>query len=152
MLLTTQILITVATVGYCVIPTIFDMNKSHATNPTWTGHARYHVVWQVSSYDLIALIGLYLTWTADAGGDGLWIPALIALATYGGFWIAWATQALYGGVLQDAVNGVPDVHYDILGKRFAVDANVSLFLPLFLLNVAAVVFAFSLGDPGVAGH
>ncbi|MGY9050393.1 hypothetical protein P775_11720 [Puniceibacterium antarcticum] len=41
--------------------------------PTRTGHTRDHVVWQVSSYDLIALIGIYLTWTADAGGDRLWM-------------------------------------------------------------------------------
>ena len=144
MLLTAKILLTVVTLGYSVIPTVFDFSSSHATNPSWTGHARYHVIWQVSSYDLIALIALYLTWTAGAS-DPLWVPALIALAVYGGFWIAWATRLLYGGVLQDEVNGVPDFHCTLFGRTFAVDANVSLFMPLMLLTFISVALVFGLG-------
>lgn len=140
MVLTVQILLTIATLGYSVIPTIFDFSDSHATNPTWTGHARYHVIWQVSSYDLIALLGLYLIWF----GDGLWIAAGLALAAYGGFWIALLTRPLYDGVLQDEVNGVPDIHYNVLGRKFAIDANVSLFLPLTLAAVIATALLIAL--------
>lgn len=140
MVLTVQILLTIATLGYSVIPTIFDFSDSHATNPTWTGHARYHVIWQVSSYDLIALLGLYLIWF----GDGLWIAAGLALAAYGGFWIALLTRPLYDGVLQDEVNGVPDIHYNVRGRKFAIDANVSLFLPLTLAAVIATALLIAL--------
>ena len=35
-----------------------------------------------------------------------------------------------GGILKDRVNGVPEFHYNILGWKFAVDANVSLFTPI----------------------
>jgi hypothetical protein len=45
MLLAIKILLTIATLGYSAIPGIFDSNNTHATNPSWTGHARYHVVW-----------------------------------------------------------------------------------------------------------
>ncbi|MFQ6548085.1 hypothetical protein AADZ90_009005 [Aestuariibius sp. 2305UL40-4] len=144
MLLTAKILLTVATLGYSAIPTFFDWNASHATNPSWTGHARYHVVWQVSSYDFTALLSLILIWTAGPDAAALWVPALLALAIYGGFWIAWATRPIYGGVLQDKVNGVPDIHYRIFGRAFAVDANVSLFLPLTLSTVAATMLVWGL--------
>ena len=55
-----------ATLGYSAIPTLFDFNNSHATNPSWTGHARYHVVWQVVSFDIMAILSLWLIWTAAA--------------------------------------------------------------------------------------
>ena len=137
MLMVTKILLTVATLGYSGIPTFFDWNKSHATNPTWTGHARYHVVWQVSSYDFVALIALFLIWTAGDDAARLWTPALLALAIFAGFWIALATRPIYGGILQDQVNGVPAIHYNLFGRKFSIDANVSLFTPLMLISVMA---------------
>ena len=129
MLLTAKLLLTVATLGYSAIPSLFDFNETHATNPSWTGHARYHVIWQVSSYNLIAVMALVLTWTAGENAAQLWVPVLLALFVYAGFWIANVTRPIYGGVLQDAVNGVPEFHFNIFGWKFSLDANVSLFAP-----------------------
>ena len=39
-----------------------DFNKTHATNPKWTPHARFHVVWQISSYVGFGLLALALIW------------------------------------------------------------------------------------------
>lgn len=142
MLLTTKILLTIATLGYSTIPTFFDWNSSHAANPTWTGHARYHVVWQVASYDLVALLSFGLIWTAGADAADLWIPALLAVAMYGGFWIAWATRSIYGGILQDEVNGVPEVHLNLFGRKVSIDANVFLFLPLMAVTVLSVALVW----------
>lgn len=138
MLLTVKLLLTIATLGYSAIPSLFDFNESHATNPSWTGHARYHVIWQVSSYDYIAILSLYLIWTAGVDAGQLWIPALLCLFIYGGFWTALLTRKAYGGVLQDEVNGVPEFSYNILGWKFAIDANVSLFTPLSVLTLACL--------------
>ena len=66
MLLTAKILLTIATLGYSAIPAMFDSNPTHATNPSFPGHARFHIVWQVSSYVYVALLALYLIWTAGA--------------------------------------------------------------------------------------
>ena len=135
MLITAKILLTIATLGYSAIPSMFDFNETHATNPSWTGHARWHVVWQVSSYDYMALMALYLTWTAGTDIAWLWVPALLATFAYGGFWTAFVTRNMYGGILKDKVNGVPEFHYNLLGWKFAVDANVSLFTPLSLVTL-----------------
>ncbi|GAB4261248.1 MAG: hypothetical protein Kow0013_05570 [Pararhodobacter sp.] len=138
MLLTVKLLLTLATLGYCAIPTLFDFNDSHATNPSWTGRARWHVVWQVSSYDFIAVMALVLIWTAGTDAGALWVPALLAAFAYGGFWTAFVTRGMYGGILKDEINGVPEFHDNILGWKFAIDANVSLFTPLGLVTLVAL--------------
>lgn len=138
MLLAAQILLTIATLGYSVIPTLVDLGATHATNPSWTGHARYHVVWQVASLVLMAVLGLFLTWTATGPGIGLWIPALLCVAAYGGFWVALLTRSRYQGVLQDEVNGVPEVGFNFLGWKASIDANVSQFAPLSLIALIAI--------------
>ena len=138
MLLTAKLLLTLATLGYSAIPTLFDFNNTHATNPSWTGHARYHVVWQVATFDMMAVLAMVLIWTAGADASQLWVPALLACFAYGGFWSANVTRPLYRGVLQDPVNGVPQFHYNIFGWKFSVDANISLFTPVTLLTLVAL--------------
>ena len=33
-----------------------DLNHTHATNPDWTGHARFHLVWQTAAFAWLALL------------------------------------------------------------------------------------------------
>ena len=54
---------TLVTIGYSVLTGKADFNKTHAINPLWTGHARFHVVWQITSYAGFALIALFLIWS-----------------------------------------------------------------------------------------
>ena len=138
-MLAAQILLTIATLGYSGIPTLVDLGPTHATNPSWTGHARYHVVWQVVSLILMALLGLYLIWTATGPDIRLWIAAILCVVAYGGFWAALLTRRMYRGVLQDEVNGVPEIEYRFLGRKIAIDANLSQFTPLCLITIAAIV-------------
>jgi hypothetical protein len=138
MLLTAKILLTLATLGYSLVPAIADFNKTHATNPSWLPHARYHVVWQVMSYVCMALIALYLIWgSADVFGlAGLWLAAGLAASAYGGFFVAAFSKSLYGGAQYDA-NGVLPVNVSFGGKPRAIDANLAVFSLMALLLVAA---------------
>ena len=82
MLITARILLTLATLGFSAITVVADLNKTHAANPLWTPHARFHVVWQVLSYNGIALVMLYLIWTGGpARMEQLYIAAALAVAS-----------------------------------------------------------------------
>lgn len=130
--LTTQILLTVVTLGYSLIPSIADFNKTHATNPLWTGHARYHVVWQVSSYIFLALGVLYLIWApSEDYVFRLELAGLCAIAVYGGFFAALFALPLYNGRTAD-VNGVPMVK---ITDTVVIDLNIIVFtiMAIFLI-------------------
>ena len=61
-ILLARILFTLMTAGWAVATVIADFNKTHATNPKWTPHARFHVVWQISSYVGFGLLAFALIW------------------------------------------------------------------------------------------
>ena len=138
MLLTAKILLTLTTLGYSAVPAFFDSNPTHATNPSFPGHARFHVVWQVSSYCYVALLALYLVWTAGTDTWPLWQAAMLSACAYGGFWSAVLFRPVYGGKLVSEVNPVPAFSWTIAGLRFQTDANVTLFTPAVLILLAAV--------------
>jgi hypothetical protein len=130
-----KILLTLATLGYSLIPVLADFNRTHATNPLWTGHARYHVVWQVTSYVLLAALALVLIWAPGPMETGRFlVAATIAGAIYAGFFGAAATMRMYDGKLADE-NGVPDVA--IAGAR--IDLNLLVFSVIVLVLIASVV-------------
>lgn len=144
MLLTAKILLTVATLGYSAVPAFFDSNATHATNPSFPGHARFHVVWQVSSYVYVAVLALYLIWTAGAETRPLWIATILAAAAYGGFWSAVLSRPLYGGKLVSEVNPVPAFDWNLGGRKIQTDANVTLFTPLAILVAAGALLLSNL--------
>ncbi len=136
--LTARVLLTVATLGYSLVLAVVDFGKTHATNPLWTGHARFHVVWQVSSYIGIALIALWLTWSMGPVSK-LWLAVALSAAVYGGFFVTAFAMKLFGGALLD-VNGVPPITtINLGGKPVQVDANVTSFGALLALTAVAAM-------------
>ena len=103
-----RILLTLATLGYGVVTIRADFNNTHATNPLWTPHARFHVVWQILSYFGIAMISLCLIWL---GGpmptERLYLAGAMALAVYGTFFVALLARPLFGGALYDENGYLP---------------------------------------------
>ena len=57
-----KILLTLICIGFGTITPLIDFNESHATNPLWTGHARFHLVWQVNAIILTAILSLIMMW------------------------------------------------------------------------------------------
>jgi hypothetical protein len=64
-ILIARLLFSLVTVGWGVLTVVADFNKTHATNPAWTPHARFHVVWQVLSYLGFGLLAFALIWWPD---------------------------------------------------------------------------------------
>ncbi len=97
-----RLLLTVATLGYGLVTMRADFNRTHATNPLWTPHARFHVVWQVLSYAGVALIALGLAWTpGPLAVERLYLAAGLGGAVYGAFFLALLARPLFGGALYD---------------------------------------------------
>ncbi len=139
MLLTAKILLTIATLGYSAIPYMFDFDQTHVKNPDWDPHARFHVVWQVTSYIYAALLALYLIWTAGSDTWPLWLAALLGAASYGGFWTAVWTRSMYHTNLLSKVNPVPDFQWNVGGNKVRTDANVTLFTVFVVILAAGAV-------------
>jgi len=113
-----QLLMTVAIAQFGLVPPIADLNRSHALNPDWPAHARFHVTAQVATTSL----------AAGAAAAVLWWPglplvlranlaAVASAAVLGGFFTAVAASRWVDGAI--AAPGA---------ARFgAVDGNVINF-------------------------
>jgi hypothetical protein len=125
---TGRIMMTVAAAIYGFVPPFADFNATHALNPLWPGHARYHVVWQVIITFWLAMLGLYLLRTKSAEKEFTTrVSFLLGLIVLGGFLCNAAVRHLYGGALIDA-NGAPPIF-------FGWDANLTLFSAGFVILV-----------------
>ncbi|WP_460772075.1 DUF6640 family protein [Microbacterium sp. GXF7504] len=142
MYLTAQILLTVATLGYSLVPVGADLNETHAKNPLWTAHARFHVVWQVVSYVGMAVLALVLIWTADGEKTTLHIAAVLAACAYGGFFAAVIARPAYGGSLED-VNGYPRFEIPVGRHKLPIDLNVLTFSIMSVVLIVAWVLIFA---------
>jgi hypothetical protein len=133
-----RILLTIATLGYGFVTIKADFNPTHATNPHWTAHARFHLVWQILSYSGIALIALGLVWLrGEAEVARLYLAAGLAFAIYGAFFATLLARRLFGGALFDE-NGYQPFAVRIFGWNGRWDVNVTAFSVLSLLLIAAV--------------
>jgi len=101
-LLVARVLFTLMTAGYAFATIIADFNATHATNPKWTGHARFHVVWQISSYIGFGLLALALIWwPGPLAVERLYLAALMGAIVYAAFFVALLTMPAYGGRAYD---------------------------------------------------
>jgi hypothetical protein len=134
-----RLLLTLTVLGYSLGTIKADINKTHATNPLWTAHARFHVVWQILSYSGIGLVALYLIW---AGGpmatERLYLAAALSVAIYGAFFSTVFVRPLYKGSLYDK-NGYPPFEPPIGPAHWRWDVNVTVFTLLSALLIAAIL-------------
>jgi hypothetical protein len=124
-------------------PPVADLNATHVANPLWTGHARLHTVWLISTNSLIALISLGLLWIRPITIDKARLAAGLIGAILVGFFVAGATQSLYGGAFTDP-NGIDAM----VGP---LDANLAAF-SLHGILVLAALACLGRGEDGQAGR
>ena len=134
-----RILLSLATLGYGGITILADINKTHATNPNWTPHARFHVVWQVASYAGFGLLALALIWAPGPYAIArLYLASGFAAIVFGAFFLALFTMQLYGGRTFDD-NGYQPFTLSVGRRPRQMDVNVTAFSGFILVLVAAVV-------------
>lgn len=133
-----QILLTAVTAGYSVVPVIADFNRTHATNPLWDPHARFHVVWQVSSYAGAALLNLYLIWFDTASDENLLLAGGFAACMYAGFFVAVMTKSRYGGALYNE-NGYPPFKLRLGDYEVPLEPNLVVFSGIVTILLAPAV-------------
>ena len=105
-----------------------DFNRTHATNPSWTGHARFHVVWQSSTVFLLSALEVLLLWgPMFSSRAGFYLAALLAALSPIGFLLAFVCRKVYGGTLSDP-NGIPPVPLEVFGVVRAIDLNLAAVL------------------------
>jgi hypothetical protein len=126
-ILIARILFTLATIGWAALTVVADFNKTHATNPKWTPHARFHVVWQISSYVGFGLMALALIWAPGPYPvERLYLVAVMGAIVYAAFFVALAAMPLYGGAAYDK-NGYQPFKAPVPLFADKWDANITAF-------------------------
>jgi hypothetical protein len=139
MLTAARILLTLTVLGYALVTIKADFNNTHATNPKWTPHARFHVVWQILSYSGVGLIALYLIWTnGPAPLERLYLAAALSVAIYGAFFVTMFARPLFEGALYDD-NGYLPFRPPVGPRHWRWDVNVTAFTILSTMTLAGIV-------------
>jgi hypothetical protein len=138
-ILVARLLFTLTTIGWAVLTVVADFNKTHATNPAWTPHARFHVVWQISSYVGFGLFAFALIWWPGAlAVERLYLAALMSAIVYATFFGTLIAMPIYGGAAYDKNGYQPfNAPIPIFAKKW--DANVTIFSIQLAILAAGLV-------------
>lgn len=116
-----------------------DFNCNHMRNSAWTGHARFHVVWQATAFVALAVFEIVLLFAAGPlARQRFYMAAALAGIPMLSFFVAFFGRALYGGLLMDA-HGVPPISVRLFGADKIIDLNVAAEVAALLILVAAVL-------------
>lgn len=138
-ILVARILLTLMTAGWALGTVLADFNKTHATNPLWTPHARFHVVWQICSYSGFGLLNLALIWwPGPLALERLYLAALIGTIVYAAFFVALFAMPVYGGAAYDKNGYEPyPAPLPLFAKKW--DVNVTVFSVQLVILAASLV-------------
>ena len=107
-----------------------DTDKTHLFNPDWTGHARFHLAWQLGAMLFGGLATLSLIWLPNPLRPiHLYLASALLASNLFGFWVAVVLVRWYKGLIF-----VKGVHIKILGR----DENVFVFTVLSLVFIGAL--------------
>ena len=138
-ILLARILFTLTTAGWAFATVLADFNKTHATNPKWTGHARFHVVWQISSYVGFGLMAMALIWwPGPLALERLTLVAVMSVIVYAAFFAAVIAMPVYGGAAYDDNGYQPyAAPVPLIAKMW--DVNITIFCVQVVLLAAGIV-------------
>lgn len=132
------VLLTIIAIVYGVIPLLVDISPTHILHPSWTSHARFHVVWQISMGAMLGLLTVVLAWWPGPNRSlRLKIASIPGCIALGGFVVALLTRGMYGGALSEP-GGVPPVA--------GMDVNALVFLPALVVQLIGLGLVFTARD------
>ena len=133
-----RILMTLTAIALAVGPAVADFNKTHATNPLWPPHARFHVVWQVITNSSLCLVMLYILWTPLVAQYNLQLilAAIVQGAILVPIYVTIACMGLFDGALRD-VNGLRPFKFNLGGRILELDTNVVGFTTIIAVLLIA---------------
>jgi hypothetical protein len=142
-ILVARVLFTLTTAGWAFATVLADFNKTHATNPKWTPHARFHVVWQINSYVGLGLLALALIWwPGPLALERLYLVALMGAIVYAAFFTALIAMPIYGGRAYDDNGYQPfKAPIPIISKTW--DANITAFSIQLILLAGGIIAVFA---------
>lgn len=128
---TGMVLMSIGILQFTVIPLFADLNRSHAANPDWPGHARSHLVTQVLTTSSLGLLALFFLWSGRVERDlGICLAMMMSVAALAPFFISALSSPLFGGKLMPVRLGLGRI---TLGR---VEGNVLNFGSAGLLVLA----------------
>ena len=115
-----------------------DMNRTHAANPLWLQHARFHVVWQAATTTGLAIVELALLFACPPITPSRFYLALtLAALPAFGFFVALVTRGIYGGTLSDP-NGIRPL---VIRGVLRIDLNLVAEIAVMIV-LGAIVLLF----------
>lgn len=132
-------IVTAIAAGQGIAPVFIDLNRTHATNSLWPGHARFHLVQQVFTLLPLSIIEVALIWCpGPALAQRFYLAALLTATPLAGFLVATLARSGYRGALYDP-NGIQPLRIHIGEREIAVEINIVLITAASLLLIAAVI-------------
>lgn len=140
-----RLIVTAIAAGQGFSPIFIDLNRTHATNPLWPGHARFHLVQQVLTLFPAALVELGLLWyPGPALRARFYLVSLLTATPLAGVLLAVLFRRVYGGALHDP-NGIQPLRFRFGSRHFELHGNLLLVVLAAVLLAAAVLIFRSQG-------
>ena len=119
-----------------------DLNRNHATNPEWPGHAKFHLVWQIVTIVLLALLEIVLVLSpGPLQSQRFYIAAVLACIPMLGFFAAFFGKGLYRGASSDTYEKRPTM-ITLPGSNLCFELNL-LAETAAVLVLGAIIILYS---------
>jgi hypothetical protein len=125
-----------------ILPLFIDLNRTHATNPLWPAHARFHLVYEVFTHLPAAAVEIALLWWPGPSGPArFYLAAALAAMPLVGFLVATLARPLYGGTLHDP-NGIQPARLRLGSRHIVFDLNLAIVITAAVLMAGAVILFY----------